>query len=165
MTRRAMSLSLQAAASPRVAGRAALLASLALNAFLAALLAARLLAAPAPEPAPDTPLARMTAALPPEDAARFRAAVLAYGPSLQPSRTALAAAHATLADAIARSPYDPPSVAAALAAWQAAWRAYATGFSGALVTALGTLSDTGRARFAAAARDEDARRQAAEQGH
>ena len=137
-----------------------LAASLALNAFLVALLAAYLLRPALAPSAPgrgNGPIGRIVDALPDAEASRMRAVLDRARPERDAAREKVAAAQRTVAAAIAKRPYDEAEVRRALDAWQASWQDFATDFDQMLIQALGTLSDDGRARFAAAALAEDAR--------
>jgi uncharacterized membrane protein len=139
--------------------------SLALNVFLLALVGTHLVHATAPPAAalPQSPIDRMAAALSPDDAARFRAAVAARRPDFQPARDAVSAAHLAVAAAIGRVPYDADAMRSALQQWQASWRAFTARFDQAFLQAVSVLSDDGRARLAQAAIDEDAKRRRRDQ--
>ena len=135
-------------------------ASLALNVFLLALLGAHLIRpalGPAAPARGDGPIGRIVEALPEPDAARMRAVLDRARPGRSAGRERVSAAQRDIAAAIARTPYDEAAVRAALAAWQARWHEFTTGYNTALIEGIGTLSDEGRARFAAAALAEDAR--------
>lgn len=133
--------------------------SVAFNVFLLALVATQAWHAPAPS-VPGSPIDRLAAALPSDDAARFRAAIAARRPEFQPARDAVSAAHRDVAAAIAREPFDRDALATALTRWQESWRGFTARFDQAFLDAAGAISDDGRARLAQAALDEDARRRA-----
>jgi uncharacterized membrane protein len=137
--------------------------SVALNVFLAAALGA-FLARPlfAPPKPRYGPMGRMIEALPADDAARMRAALERARPQQMVARDRVSVAQREVSAAIARNPYDEAAVRRALAAWQESWQGLIAEFNGELITALGTVSDEGRARFASAALAEDARRRAGE---
>ncbi len=154
-----------AAGAVRWRGGALLWASLGLNAFLVALCLARLLYGDVHPGASGPPIARIVAALAPDDAARFGAEMEARRDAITPARAAVSQAQARLAAAIRRAPFDPPAVRAALAEWQASWQGFVASFNVAVLAGLAQLSDDGRARFAAASVAEDARHVAAEQSY
>ncbi len=134
--------------------------SLALNAFLLALVGTHLVHATASPAAFESPIDRLAASLPAEDAARFRAVIEARRSDYQPARDAVSAAHLAVAAAIDRVPYDEAALRSALQQWQESWRAFTARFDQAFLQAVSVLSDAGRARLAQAAIDEDARRRA-----
>lgn len=138
--------------------------SLGLNVFLLALILARVAHVGRQEVAPpphEAPISRIIAALPPEDAMRFRAVLVARRGAILPARAAVSAAQGRLAEAIRHRPFDSPAVTAALADWREKWQRFAMIFNSAVLAGLATLSDDGRARFADAAQAEDARHAAA----
>jgi hypothetical protein len=161
----------QARPAPSVLGRRGfplLWASLGLNAFLAAVCLSRLLhggIGPAEPAAAQAPIARIVGALRPDDAARFRAALDARRGAITPARAAVSDAQARLAEAIRRTPFDPPGVRSALADWQANWQIFVVSFNAAVLAGLAELSDDGRARFADASLAEDARHVAAQRSY
>ncbi len=137
-----------------------LAASLALNAFLVAWLAAHLLRPAVAPSAPgrvNGPIGRIVDALPDAEASRMRAVLDRARPEREAARDRVAAAQRAVAAAVAHRPYDEAEVRRKLAGWQASWQDFATDFDAVLMEALRTLSDDGRARFAAAALAEDAR--------
>ncbi len=159
-----MSLAVAPVAASR---RPALFAlSLALNVFLVALIGAHLLrpalVAPAAPSRAEGPIGRIVDALPQAEAIRMRAVLDRARPERQAARDRVSAAQHDVASAIAHSPYDEDEIRHALAAWQASWHDFTTDFNAVLIEALRGLSDDGRARFAAAALAEDARRRRAE---
>ena len=134
------------------AGTAGLWASLALNAFLAALVGAHLVrAAAAPEHRSgiDGAIARMAAILPPTDAARFRAVLIAERARYEPARRVLEQARLAAARALGHEPFDAARARAAMQGWQNRWPAFADGFSASILDAVAQLSPAGRARLAA----------------
>jgi uncharacterized membrane protein len=150
---------------PRSAGGGLLGLSLALNVFLLALIATHLLRPvllPAPETRSESRLDRIAAALPADDAERFRAVLDRERPVYQPARESVSAAQRAVAAAIAHVPYDEAAVRDALQEWQANWRGFSARFSQVFLDAVGTLSDEGRARLAQASLAEDARRRKAD---
>ena len=154
-----MSLATTLASGPRRAGL--FTASVALNLFLVMLLAAHLLRptlAPAAPPHGEGPIGRIIDGLPASDAGRMRAVLDRALPERTAARDRVSAAQREVAAAIARTPYDEAAIRRALLAWQASWQDFSTVFNTELIEAIRTLSDEGRARFAAAALAEDARR-------
>ena len=138
--------------------------SLGLNVFLLALMLARVAHVGRQEvtaPPHEAPISRIIAALPSQDAARFRAVLVARRGVIMPARAAVSAAQARLAEAIRRRPFDQSAVSVALADWRENWQRFAMIFNSAVLAGLATLSDDGRARFADAAQAEDARHAAA----
>lgn len=129
--------------------------SLAFNAFFVALIVAHMLRPhlEPPHPAPETSgiVARLTAALPPQDAAQFRARLDARRGDFDPQRARIDAARQALLEAIARDPFDPDAVRQALADYQQSWRDFTGHFNPAFLAALEAVSPAGRAQLAAAA--------------
>ena len=133
----------------------ALRASLVVNVFLLALIVAHVLRAQiadsAAHPEGQAIVARLTAVLPAEDAARFRAQLDLMRSEYEPQRERIGEARQALLRAIARDPYDPAGVRRALADYQQSWRDFTSRFDEAFLAALDTISPHGRARLAAAA--------------
>lgn len=133
----------------------ALRASLVLNVFLLALIVAYLVRAQVAEgtahPEGEGIISRLTAVLPAEDAARFRAQLDLMRPQYEPQRKHIGEARQVLLEAIARDPYDPSAVRQALDDYQQSWRDFTSRFNQAFLAALDTVSPHGRAKLAAAA--------------
>jgi len=130
-------------------------ASLAFNAFFVALIVAHVMRPhlERPQPTPETSgiVARLTAALPPRDAAQFRARLDARRGDFDPQRARIDTARQALLEAIARDPYEPSAVKQALADYQQSWRDFNGRFNPAFLAALEAVSPAGRAQLAAAA--------------
>jgi uncharacterized membrane protein len=129
--------------------------SLALNVFFVALIVAHMLrphlARPQPTPATNGVVARLTAALPADDAAQFRARLNARRADFDPQRARIDTARQALLEAIARDPYETDAVRQALADYQQSWRDFTRHFNPAFLAALEAVSPAGRAQLAAAA--------------
>ena len=125
--------------------------SLLLNAFLAALILGHVWRGISQNTEGETPLIRALSnaesALSPADAAQFRTVMTNDAPRFLPAGKRLEEAREVLKNAIAASPYDPPAVRAALAAWQARWNDFVGAFRDPLTDALGAISPDGRRRL------------------
>jgi len=134
--------------------RALLWASLAANLFFAGLVGSHLLMRPAPPQVPglDGFIARLAAALPSADADRFRSVLDGEKPWYDQARAATERAHARLADAIGRTPYDEAEARQRLQDWRARWNESSDRFGNSLLAAVRTLSPQGRQFLAATLR-------------
>jgi uncharacterized membrane protein len=141
--------------------RAALGASLALNLVLGAV-ALGFVGAPAAPPAAlpragaeprrgfERMLARLEAALPEPDRPAFRQVIDAERPRYEPPLQALRAARRAVDEALARDPFDPAALRAAMQDWSARSVAFNAAFTDTLVHAMDAVSPQGRARIAEA---------------
>jgi len=128
--------------------------SVAANLFAAALIGAHFVLRPPPRPPgpprPEVIIERMARDLPPDDAARFRAATTPRLPQFAAARARMEQARAELARAMAQTPYDEGAVRTAMQAWQAAWLAMSEDLGANMLRALSELSPDGRRRLAEA---------------
>ena len=129
-------------------------ASLAVNLFALPMLAAPHVwpRHPPGPPSFDMLVERMARSLPPPDQVRFREAMMRERPWYDMSRHDMEGKRDAVAQAVAREPYDPAAVRAALLAMQAGLRDSAGRFDDSLVLVLGELSPGGRAELAEALR-------------
>ena len=103
-------------------------------------------------PPPQVMIDRLAELLPPDDANHFRTSMEDHVPDIEVSRARMEAARAAMGRAIARTPFDPDAVRAAMSTWQAAWKAWSDDFGSAMLAALGDVSPDGRERLANAGR-------------
>ena len=143
-----------------VLGRVVLGASLALNLVLGAM---ALGLVGASEPAPparqaageprrgfERMLARLETSLPESDRPAFRAVIEAERPRYDPPLQALRAARRAVDETLARDPFDPAALHAAMQDWSARSVAFNAVFADTLVHAMQAVSPQGRARIAEA---------------
>lgn len=132
--------------------RAGLWISLAANLFLMALVGAHLLrTADRPDPPPrtlDGAIERIAAALPADDARRFRAVMLQQRPHYQPAHDRMEQARQAFARAISRNPYDEQATQDAMHTWQTDWNDFMRKFGDSFLRAAGALSSDGRTKLA-----------------
>ncbi len=95
-------------------------------------------------------IGRIEAALPAEDRPRFRAVLEAERPSYAGEFAAMRAAGAAVDEAMARDPFDPAALRAALRAWSARWAEFNLAFSETMVHGMESVSPAGRKQVAAA---------------
>lgn len=124
-----------------------------LNIVLAGLLLTRPMASEPRGRGLDRMLGRIEAALPAEDRPRFRAVLDTERDRYADELAAMRTAHAAVDEAMAREPFDPAALRAALDAWTGRWAAFNAAFTGTMVDAIQAVSPTGRARIAAARRE------------
>ena len=138
---------------PRISGRsllvAALGASVALNLLLGGLLAFGGPHGPRPPRGFDRMVARVERALPEADRPRFRAVIEADRSRYAGALRALREAGDAVDAEIAREPFDPAAMEAALGRWSDGLAAFNAAFAGTMVRAMGEVSPEGRARIAA----------------
>lgn len=145
---------------PRPARRTvALTVSVIINLFLAALIGGHLLRSHVdrtPISGGNTPmtrqLARIESALPPRDAAAFRAVIERDRPRFAKAAQRLEVARRALRRQIAADPFDPQAAREALSAYRLRWGGFVGSFSGPLIDALSHVSPQGRRDLVAARR-------------
>ena len=93
---------------------------------------------------------RIEAALPATDRPKFRAVLDAERESYAGELAALRAAGLAVDVAMARDPFDPAALRAALAEWSGRWALFNQAFTGTMVNAMQAVSPAGRAQIAAA---------------
>lgn len=98
----------------------------------------------------DRMVARIERALPEADRPRFREVLEAERGSYAEPLAALRASRGEVDAAMAREPFDPEALRAALDRSSERWMAFSSAFSATLVHAVTAVSPEGRARIAAA---------------
>ncbi len=100
----------------------------------------------------DRMVARIEHALPEADRPAFRAVLDAERGRYEGALADLRAARREVDAAMAREPFDPASLRAAMAAWSGRWTAFNAAFADTMVQAMAAVSPQGRAQVAAARR-------------
>ncbi|WP_338050927.1 periplasmic heavy metal sensor [Roseicella aerolata] len=101
----------------------------------------------------DRMVGRIEATLPAEDRPKFRAVLEAERESYAGELAAFRAASRAVDAAMAREPFDPEALRAALATWSERWAAFSLAFTATMVQAMEAVSPAGRAQIAAARRE------------
>lgn len=126
--------------------------SIAGNLFAGALIGAHQVMHRSPgPPGLEGAVEHMARALPPADAALFRATLAHERPWYDLARRRMDEAREALSQAIARQPYDEALVRVRMQEWQARWMETSGRFGDSLLSAVGGLSPEGRTRLAEAA--------------
>ena len=100
----------------------------------------------------DRMVARIEHALPEADRPAFRAVLDAERGRYEGPLAELRAAQQDVDAAMAREPFDPASLRAAMAAWSGRWAAFSAAFADTMAHAMAAVSPQGRAQVAAARR-------------
>ncbi|TCZ54973.1 periplasmic heavy metal sensor [Roseicella aquatilis] len=102
----------------------------------------------------DRMIHRIEAALPAEDRPKFHAVINDDRGRYAAQLAALREAGRRVDEAMARDPFDPARLEAALADWSARWAEFNAAFTATMVRAMEAVSPAGRAQIAAARRQE-----------